>query len=106
MVEAPVVANRRASSAPFLAVSLVALAAVGAGCGREPEVVAPPPPAVSTSQPGEGPVQDALEFTGRVSAVQSVEVRARVTGYVAKVAFTDGQLVNAGDLLFEIDPRA
>ena len=106
MVEATVVANRgAASSAPFLAVSLVALAAVGAGCGREPKVVAPPPPDVSVSQPVEEPVQETLEFTGRVSAVQSVEVRARVTGYITKVAFTDGQLVNAGDLLFEIDPR-
>src|SRR5204862_336486 len=106
MVEATVVANRgAASSAPFLAVSLVALAAVGAGCGREPKVVAPPPPDVSVSQPVEEPVQETLEFTGRVSAVQSVEVRARVTGYITKVAFTDGQLVNAGDLLFAIDPR-
>src|SRR5438094_439189 len=90
MVEATVVANRgAASSAPFLAVSLVALAAVGAGCGREPKVVAPPPPDVSVSQPVEEPVQETLEFTGRVSAVQSVEVRARVTGYITKLAQLD-----------------
>src|SRR5436305_2650045 len=106
MVEATVVANRgAASSAPFLAVSRVALAAVGAGCGREPKVVAPPPPDVSVSQPIEEPVQEMLEFTGRVSAVESVEVRARVTGYITKVDFTDGALVKAGDPLFEIDPR-
>ena len=62
-------------------------------------------PEVSISQPVEEPVQETLEFTGRISAVDSVEVRARVTGYITKVAFTDGALVKAGDLLFEIDPR-
>jgi RND family efflux transporter MFP subunit len=84
---------------------LLAVTAVGSGCGRETKVSAPPAPEVSVSQPVEEPVQEALEFTGRISAVDSVEVRARVTGYITKVAFTDGALVKAGDLLFEIDPR-
>lgn len=106
MVEATVVANRRtAIVAPVLAACVTAAAALGAGCGRESKIVAPPPPEVSISQPVEEPVQEALEFTGRVSAVQSVDVRARVTGYITKVAFTDGTVVNAGDVLFEIDPR-
>jgi RND family efflux transporter MFP subunit len=60
---------------------------------------------VSVSQPVEAPVQDALEFTGRLNAVETVEVRAKVTGYLTKVDFTDGALVKAGDVLFEIDPR-
>ena len=104
MVEARVVANGRTATA-VLMVGAYLLAAAGAGCGRETTVVTPPPPEVSVSQPIEEPVQETLEFTGRISAVESVEVRARVTGYITKVAFTDGALVKAGDLLFEIDPR-
>lgn len=101
MVEATVVANERT----MLASAAIALAIGVAACGRETKVVTPPPPAVSVSRPVEEPVQDALDFTGRTSAVQDVEVRARVTGYITKVDFTEGALVNAGDLLFEIDPR-
>jgi len=84
---------------------LVAAVAAGAGCKGGAKVAAVPPPEVSVSQPLEEPIQEALEFTGRTSAVESVEVRARVTGYITKVAFTDGVLVNTGDVLFEIDPR-
>jgi RND family efflux transporter MFP subunit len=102
MVEATVVANR--GTAPGLGRCLLALVLLGGGCGGT-KVVAPPALEVSVSQPLEEPVQETLEFTGRTSAVDSVEVRARVTGYITKVAFTDGALVNAGDLLFEIDPR-
>jgi RND family efflux transporter MFP subunit len=101
MVEAAVVANRRTAVALFGASLVVTL---GTGCKRE-TVTAPPPPEVSISQPVEEPVQEALEFTGRTSAVESVEVRARVTGYITKVDFVEGARVNVGDLLFEIDPR-
>jgi multidrug efflux system membrane fusion protein len=101
MVEATVVAERRPA---FWTVLACLLAAGGIGCGGT-EVVTPPPPEVSISQPIEEPVQDKLEFIGRTRAVESVEVRARVTGYITKVAFAEGALVNAGDLLFEIDPR-
>jgi multidrug efflux system membrane fusion protein len=66
-------------------------------------VVTPPPPEVSVSQPIEEPVQETSSSTGRIGALDSVEVRARVTGYITKVAFVEGALVNAGDLLFEID---
>jgi RND family efflux transporter MFP subunit len=103
MVEATVVTNGRTTTR-ILMVG-VCLFATGAGCGREPKVVTPPAPEVSVSQPVEEPVQETLEFTGRISAVDSVEVRARVTGYITKVDFVDGALVNKGDLLFEIDPR-
>jgi RND family efflux transporter MFP subunit len=103
MVVATVVARRRIGTAALIGPCLLAVAA--AGCRREPAMVAPPPPEVSVSQPVQEPVQDTLEFTGRTSAVQSVEVRARVTGYITKVAFAAGAFVNAGDLLFEIDPR-
>jgi RND family efflux transporter MFP subunit len=83
----------------------IAVASIAVGCGGGPEVKAPPLLEVSVSQPLQEPVQEALEFTGRTRAIESVELRARVTGYVTKVAFTAGALVNAGDLLFEIDPR-
>src|SRR5215468_9496561 len=77
-----------------------------AGCGgAEPPVASIPPPEVSVSQPIERPVSDSLEFTGRVEAVESVDVRARVSGYITKVAFDAGALVKEGDLLFEIDSR-
>jgi RND family efflux transporter MFP subunit len=105
LVEATVVAKgRTAMTALRFWPCLLAVAAAGA-CGRETKVAAPPAPEVSVSQPVEEPVQETLEFTGRTSAIDSVEVRARVTGYIAKVHFTDGSLVKAGDVLFEIDPR-
>jgi len=100
-----VVEQKRASAAGILWPCAIAAAIAGVGCGHETKVVTPPPTAVSVSQPIQEPVQDTLEFTGRTSAVADVEVRARVTGYITKVAFTEGALVNAGDLLFEIDPR-
>jgi len=86
-------------------VTAVCLAAFAAGCGSKAEPTKPPAPEVSISQAIEEPVQETLEFTGRTAAVQSVEVRARVTGYITKVNFQDGATVNQGDVLFEIDPR-
>jgi len=50
-------------------------------------------------------VKDWDEFTGRLQAVETVEIRPRVTGYIDKVAFTEGSLVKRGALLFVIDPR-
>jgi RND family efflux transporter MFP subunit len=78
--------------------------AFAVACGGE-KVVAPPAPEVSVSQPVQEAVQEKLEFTGRTRAIESVEVRARVTGYITKVAFTEGALVKTGDVLFEIDAR-
>lgn len=97
MVEAAVVATNRMAAA-------LLVAAVATGCKHE-TVSAPPPLEVSISQPVEEPVQESLEFTGRTSAVDSVKVHARVTGYITKVDFVEGARVNVGDLLFEIDPR-
>ncbi len=66
---------------------------------------APPPPSVTTSQPVVSEIVEWDEYTGRFEPVASVEVRARVSGYVDKIAFIDGQSVKKGDLLFVIDPR-
>jgi multidrug efflux system membrane fusion protein len=65
----------------------------------------PQAPAVTVAQPVERKVQEWDEFTGRFEAVDTVEVRARVSGYLNEVHFTDGQNVRKGDLLFVIDPR-
>lgn len=62
-------------------------------------------PVVTTSLPVTSDIVEWDEYTGRFEAVASVEVRARVSGYVDRIAFTDGQSVKKGDLLFVIDPR-
>jgi multidrug efflux system membrane fusion protein len=82
------------------------LALVLAACEPTP---APPPkppaPKVSVSQPVQKEVVEWDEYTGRTEAVQTVEVRARVGGYLEKINFKDGTKVKTGDLLFVIDPR-
>src|SRR5581483_7358933 len=79
---------RAALVAAMVAARRIALvAALAAGCRRQATVVTPPPPEVSVSRPVAEPVQETLEFTGRTKAVDRVEVRARVTGYITKVAF-------------------
>jgi RND family efflux transporter MFP subunit len=77
-----------------------------AGCSRGPEGApdAAPPP-VSVSRPLERYVTDYAEFTARTAAVDSVEVRAHVWGYLHKVNFKEGAMVQKGDVLFELDPR-
>src|SRR5262245_22266211 len=101
---ASVIRTTRTSLAAFV----VVVSAIGSGlsgCSEKPPVASIPPPEVSVSQPIERAVSDSLEFTGRIEAVESVEVRARVPGYITKVAFDAGALVKEGDLLFEIDSR-
>jgi RND family efflux transporter MFP subunit len=66
---------------------------------------APPPPPVTVSHPLTKEIVDYDEFTARLSAVSSVDIRARVNGYLEKVNFQDGAVVKKGDLLFVIDPR-
>src|SRR5207253_4563460 len=63
-----------------------------------------PPPSVTVTRPVEREVTDYADFTGRTAAVDSVELRARVWGYLDKVNFKEGALVKKGDVLFEIDP--
>jgi RND family efflux transporter MFP subunit len=75
------------------------------GCGGEPQVVTLPPPEVIVSQPVERAVTEYFETTGRTEAVEQVEIRARVAGYLVSVNFDDGTEVKVGDVLFEIDPR-
>jgi RND family efflux transporter MFP subunit len=77
----------------------------GFGGGAKKATAKAAPPALTVSQPVARNVIEWDEFTGRFAAVESVEVRARISGYLTQVKFTDGQDVKAGDLLFTIDPR-
>jgi RND family efflux transporter MFP subunit len=93
--------HRSANVALLAAVSLAAF-----GCNKKhPEVVATPPPVVLVSQPVERKVSDYQIFTARTKAVQSVDVKARVTGYLTEIQFQDGDDVTSGKVLFKIDDR-
>src|SRR6186997_877142 len=81
------------------------LALLVASCGAPPQQAAPPPPAVTVENPVKRKITDFDEYVGRFVAIDSVEIRARVSGYLEKVHFTDGQLVKEGDALFSIDRR-
>ena len=95
--------RRRSGAAVLIA---MALAAALAGCGQgQQHGSAPPPPTVTVMTPVQRTVVDHDEYVGRFVAVDSVEVRSRVSGYLAEIHFIDGQLVKKGDLLFVIDHR-
>ncbi|MBX9459829.1 MAG: efflux RND transporter periplasmic adaptor subunit [Brevundimonas sp.] len=81
------------------------MAAALYGCSSRSEAQAPPAPSVTVAVPLVQAVQDWDEFTGRFEATQSVEVRARVGGYISGVHFRDGDYVRRGQLLFSLDPR-
>jgi multidrug efflux system membrane fusion protein len=80
--------------------------AASSGCQRSPSQVAPAaPPVLPVSAPVQREVTDYVDFTGRTDAVEAVDIRPRVTGYLTKMPFKEGAEVKTGDLLFEIDPR-
>ncbi len=74
------------------------------GC-KETQIPTPPAPMVTVAKIEERTIQDFVVFTGRTEAVESVDVRARVSGYLVETRFKDGQDVKKGDVLFVIDPR-
>lgn len=77
-----------------------------AGCQRHPSAVAPPqPPVIPVSQPVGREVTEYVDFTGQTNAVQAVDIRPRVTGYLVEMPFQEGADVKAGDTLFVVDPR-
>ncbi|MFE0500990.1 efflux RND transporter periplasmic adaptor subunit [Lysobacter soli] len=84
---------------------LVAAIATACSSQAEPGAGMPPPPEVSVAQVLNKDVSRWDEFTGRVTAIETVELRPRVSGYVQQVAYQEGQEVKKGDLLFVIDPR-
>jgi membrane fusion protein, multidrug efflux system len=101
-------ANRSSSRHLMLAFSysvVLASSFILTGCKQAPGTKAPAPVAVEVVAVVPKPIRLSDEFNGRVSSINSVEVRARVTGYVDKVAYREGDSVKQGDLLFIIDPR-
>src|SRR6476659_10183714 len=87
-------------------VLVLGLCGGASGMARAPaEAPAPGPVTVTVSRPVEREVTDHADFTARIAAVDAVEVRAHVWGYLDKVNFKEGALVKKGDVLFELDPR-
>jgi RND family efflux transporter MFP subunit len=75
------------------------------GQGQQAASSAPPPPPVTVAKPLVKELREWRDFTGQFAAPDAVEIRARVSGYLESVNFTDGQLVKQGDLLFVIEPK-
>jgi RND family efflux transporter MFP subunit len=96
----PFIAGRLAAVLPIV----LALAGCGQG-GQPPQGGAPPPPTVTVAPPVQRTIVDWDEYVGRFVAVDAVEVRSRLSGYLSAIHFTDGQVVKKGDLLFTIDRR-
>jgi RND family efflux transporter MFP subunit len=96
------------ASTQTIRVTLVlALATLVASCGdQQKKQASAPPPKVTVATPVKRMLTDFDEYVGRFAAVDSVEVRARVSGYLDSVDFKDGQMVKTGDLLFTIDKRS
>ena len=95
-------------SAPIVAAMLLLLSAGLSACSEEKsaaQAAPPPPPQVTVAKPIRKVVSDYDEYVGRFVALDFVEVRARVSGYLDKIHFTDGQMVKVGDPLFTIDRR-
>ena len=98
----------RAVGLPIAAIGLpiAAVIVLATGCAQtSAQQAPPPPPQVTVASVIERDVTEWDEFTGRLQAVDSVEVRPRVSGLVSAVRFDEGAIVRRGDLLFQIDPR-
>jgi RND family efflux transporter MFP subunit len=86
--------------------ALIALAALLlAACGQQNRYVAPPPPKVTVAHPVEQPVTEYLEVTGNTAPVNSVDLVARVQGFLQEIHYKDGDTVKKGTLLFTIEPE-
>ena len=97
--------NTHATRVALLAAALASTAAIAACTRTSAQQAPPPPPQVTVAPVLERPVTEWDEFTGRLQAVDSVEIRPRVSGYVSAVRFSEGAMVHRGDVLFQIDPR-
>jgi RND family efflux transporter MFP subunit len=85
-------------------ITVLGLAGSLVGCKAAPPA-APPPPAVTVAPVLERDVAEWDEFSGRLQAVDQVEIRPRVSGYIRRLTFQEGREVRKGEVLFEIDPR-
>src|SRR5215210_3255755 len=87
-----------------LSIAALSLGALNADGGKT-SPPAPPAQAVTVAEVPEREVTEWDEFTGRLEAVDQVEIRPRVSGYIKRVTFDEGKEVKKGEVLFEIDPR-
>jgi len=92
------------TTAALVVAGMAALASVTA-CGKRNQYQPPPAPPVTVSKPLRMPVTDYLQMTGSVAAFKTVDLMARVEGYLRSVDFQDGSVVKAGQLLFVIEPE-
>src|SRR6266404_5683369 len=92
-------------NARLLAMAVLSMDLIVTGCGKHAANTAPAPPVVSVVQPIAREVIEWDEYIGRLESPESVDVRARVSGYLDKVHFKEGKEVKKGDLLFTIDRR-
>src|SRR5882762_10797966 len=90
---------------PMLTIGVAILAGMIAGCSSSAQPKVPAPVEVSVAEVICKQLGDSDEFTGRLEAVNAVEVRPRVSGYLQSVHFKEGAVVRQGELLFQIDPR-
>lgn len=88
-----------------MAISCALLCSISGCAERNLKPLELPPPVVQVANPIVREVTDTSVFTARTQAVQSVDIKARVSGYLTKIAFTDGADVKTGDILFVIDQR-
>ena len=86
-------------------VSVFALAGLLAACGEQNTYSAPPPPKVTVSLPLQQDVSRYFDSTGNAAAVNSIDLVARVQGFVQAISYTDGQFVKKGTSLFTIEPE-
>src|ERR1700737_3948683 len=88
------------------AIAMVVMATAMTACSNSQAEAPPsPPPEVDVAQVVTKSVRQWDEFTGRIAAIGAVDMRPRVSGYIDRIAFKEGDMVKAGDLLFVIDPR-
>jgi multidrug efflux system membrane fusion protein len=85
--------------------AFVVFAGIGHTKAKPPVAASAPLPEVTVAKVIHQPLREWQEFTGRLQAVNAVEIRPRVSGYIDRVAFEDGTRVKKGQLLFQIDPR-
>src|SRR5271156_3898676 len=89
----------------FRPLTIAFSALVLAGCGVAAQPPAPPPPVVTVAKVDFRPLRQWDDFTGRLEAVDTVDLRPRVSGQIIAAPFVEGALVHKGQVLFQIDPR-
>jgi RND family efflux transporter MFP subunit len=97
--------TRRLAIPGILAIAVVSLATATLGRDKQPGPTAVPVQAVTVAPVPEREITEWDEFTGRLQAVDAVDIRPRVSGYIRRVTFDEGKEVRKGEVLFEIDPR-